>query len=132
MFNRCCFIVALLFIGVSWTNAQELKGLWLTTNGESIVQIYKADNGLYQGRLVWTADQSGTAKSYHGSMILVDFAQTNTTVFKGRVSDPEKQRVYSCTITMKSEDALDLRGYIGIPLFGRTEYWTRFLDNDSS
>ncbi|MDR2447697.1 MAG: DUF2147 domain-containing protein [Treponema sp.] len=27
---------------------------------------------------------------------------------------------------------MDLRGYIGIPLFGRTEYWTRVLNKDNS
>ncbi|MDR1031444.1 MAG: DUF2147 domain-containing protein, partial [Treponema sp.] len=120
--NRYCFIMVLFFMGIIWTNAQELEGLWLTTNGESIVQIYKVNNVLYQGRLIWTADQSDEAKNYHGSMVLIDFEQIDTTVFKGQVNDPEKQRTYSCTITMKNENALDLRGYIGIPLFGRTEY----------
>jgi uncharacterized protein (DUF2147 family) len=130
--NRYCSIVVLLFMGIIWANAQELEGLWLTTNGESVVQIYKTNNGLYQGQLIWTADQSDEAKKYHGSMILIDFTRIDTIVFKGLVNDPEKQKSYSCTITMKNENALDLRGYIGIPLFGRTEYWTRVLDNDNS
>jgi uncharacterized protein (DUF2147 family) len=118
-------------MGIIWTNAQELEGLWLTTNGESIVQIYKTNHGLYQGKLIWTVDQSDEAKRYHGSAILIDFTRINTTVFKGQVNDPEKQKAYNCTITIKNENALDLRGYIGIPLFGRTEYWTRVLDNDN-
>jgi len=131
MFKRYYFIVVFFFIGIIWTNAQELEGFWLTTNGESIVQIYKTDNGLYQGRLIWTRDQSDEAKKYYGSMILTDFTQINTTLYRGQVNDPEKQNVYSCTITMRSGNALDLRGYIGIPLFGRTEHWTRVLDNDN-
>lgn len=91
MTNRYRFIVVLFLMGVVWTNAQELEGLWLTANGESVVQIYKANNGLYHGQSLWTADQSDEAKKYYGSMILMDFARIDATAFKGRANDPEKR-----------------------------------------
>ena len=43
----------------------------------------------------------------------------------GRIYDPKKGSDYKCFIKMKSADRLDLRGYIGISLLGRTSYWTR-------
>ena len=31
-------------------------------------------------------------------------------------------------MTLNSKNHLDLRGYVGIPLFGRTSNWSRKLD----
>jgi uncharacterized protein (DUF2147 family) len=46
--------------------------------------------------------------------------------FHGSVLDPEEGRVYRCTVTLEPEGRrLSLRGYVGLPLFGRTETWTR-------
>jgi uncharacterized protein (DUF2147 family) len=32
---------------------------------------------------------------------------------------------YSCTITMRDANTLDIRGYIGVSAFGRTDVWKR-------
>jgi uncharacterized protein (DUF2147 family) len=42
----------------------------------------------------------------------------------GHLYDPESGRTYKGTIT-SAGDELNLRGYIGIPLLGRTEVWHR-------
>ena len=42
----------------------------------------------------------------------------------GHLYDPESGKTYKGTIASVG-DELDLRGYIGIPLFGRTEVWHR-------
>ena len=42
----------------------------------------------------------------------------------GNLYDPESGHTYQGTITAAG-DALHLRGYIGIPLFGRSETWHR-------
>jgi uncharacterized protein (DUF2147 family) len=42
----------------------------------------------------------------------------------GHLYDPESGHTYSGTI-VTSGDEMMLRGYIGIPLFGRTEIWHR-------
>jgi uncharacterized protein (DUF2147 family) len=42
----------------------------------------------------------------------------------GHLYDPKSGHTYSGTIAAKG-DELDLRGYIGIPLFGRSEVWHR-------
>ncbi|MGA3132274.1 MAG: DUF2147 domain-containing protein [Terracidiphilus sp.] len=44
----------------------------------------------------------------------------------GQVLDPETGKVYSATITLQDGgNKLRLRGYIGISLLGRTQYWLR-------
>lgn len=42
----------------------------------------------------------------------------------GQLYDPESGHTYSGWMTANG-NTLELRGYIGIPLFGRTETWTR-------
>ena len=43
---------------------------------------------------------------------------------EGRLYDPNSGHTYKGTMTAEG-DSLKLRGYIGIPLFGRTETWQR-------
>ena len=43
----------------------------------------------------------------------------------GTVVDPEEGREYRCTVSLEGASQLRLRGYVGLPLFGRTEAWRR-------
>jgi uncharacterized protein (DUF2147 family) len=41
------------------------------------------------------------------------------------VYDPKSGKTYRGKMTFVSPNQLNLRGFIGIPLFGRTTTWTR-------
>ena len=43
----------------------------------------------------------------------------------GTIYDPASGRTYSAEARLDGPDRLLLRGYIGIPLIGRTATWTR-------
>jgi uncharacterized protein (DUF2147 family) len=44
----------------------------------------------------------------------------------GRILDPKSGRIYSCKITLSEDNKrLTVRGYIGISLLGRSQYWLR-------
>jgi uncharacterized protein (DUF2147 family) len=43
----------------------------------------------------------------------------------GTIYDPANGRTYRAEITLRSRDRLDLRGYVGIRMFGRTTTWKR-------
>ena len=43
----------------------------------------------------------------------------------GRVYDPEGGDEYRGKLRLVDNNTMDLRGYVMIPLFGRTETWTR-------
>jgi len=43
----------------------------------------------------------------------------------GTVLDPESGDTYRCNIRLAAPDKLELRGYVGISLFGRTQTWVR-------
>jgi uncharacterized protein (DUF2147 family) len=49
----------------------------------------------------------------------------------GRLYDPKSGRTYSGTMVVKG-DTLKLRGYVGEPIFGRTEIWRRFAGGVAS
>ena len=43
----------------------------------------------------------------------------------GTVYDPENGKTYKCKLTLRKDGRLEVRGYIGFSLIGRTEIWTR-------
>jgi uncharacterized protein (DUF2147 family) len=45
----------------------------------------------------------------------------------GTIYDPENGKTYSCTIEMVNANTLNVRGYIGISLIGRTDVWKRVV-----
>jgi uncharacterized protein (DUF2147 family) len=43
----------------------------------------------------------------------------------GTIYDPTSGRTYQCTLELEGDDRLRVRGYIGVPLLGRTTTWIR-------
>ncbi len=62
-------------------------------------------------------------------MVILRGARTGTdseSTTDGEILDPENGKVYRVRITLGGDGrTLDLRGYVGIPLFGRTQTWLR-------
>jgi uncharacterized protein (DUF2147 family) len=59
-------------------------------------------------------------------LILRGFVSTENNLWEnGKIYDPKNGKDYSCKITMIDNNKLDVRGFIGISLLGRTETWTR-------
>ena len=47
----------------------------------------------------------------------------------GYIIDPKNGEIYHCKMTIDPDgNTLQVRGYIGIPLFGRTQTWTRITN----
>ena len=137
-------------------DADAILGKWYTDENESIVEITKDDDGRYNGRIVWLAEplveaghpQAGQPKRdiYNpvetrrdapiiGLVILKGFEYNGR---KGRwdsgtVYDPHDGRTYKCVIERGGKngaEVLNVRGYIGIRLIGRTTKWTRVRDGE--
>jgi uncharacterized protein (DUF2147 family) len=47
----------------------------------------------------------------------------------GTIYDPQSGKTYSATMELVNKDKLNLRGYIGISLIGRTSIFTRATTN---
>jgi uncharacterized protein (DUF2147 family) len=46
----------------------------------------------------------------------------------GTIYDPNSGKTYRCIITWVDSGTLKVRGYVGVPMLGRTETWTRVPD----
>lgn len=43
----------------------------------------------------------------------------------GTIYDPANGKTYKAKMRLENRDTLDVRGYVGVPLFGRTTTWKR-------
>lgn len=139
------FIFLLFFslYGVSQkVNADAVLGTWLTASGKAKVQIYK-ESDKYYGKIVWlkiptyedgtskmdknNPDKAKQSEPLLGLNMLKNFEFDDDEWEDGTIYDPENGKTYSCTIKYR-DGKLDLRGYIGISLIGRTQTWYKVSD----
>ena len=55
-----------------------------------------------------------------GLELLSDYAYADDR-WRGRIYDPESGKIYASTIRVAADGRLKMRGYIGMPMFGRTQ-----------
>jgi uncharacterized protein (DUF2147 family) len=59
-------------------------------------------------------------------IILRGVRQSGDGYSAGQILDPDEGEVYKCRIALLEDGRkLDVHGYIGIPLFGRSQTWIR-------
>lgn len=116
-------------------------GRWLTEDGAGVIEIYPCGEELC-GRIVWLAeslDSDGKpltdkqnpndalkTRPICGLDMLGGFKPAGANEWNdGWIYSPENGKTYSAQMTLESATVLKLRGYVGIPLFGETQTWTR-------
>lgn len=130
---------AMTFAGLA-QNKDAIIGKWINSTGEAHVDITKRGEK-YFGKIVWlkepkdekgntktdvkNPDESLRSKSILGLEILKNFIYEDNKWTDGKIYDPKSGKTYSCNMTMKGNDILNMRGYIGISLIGRSETWKR-------
>jgi uncharacterized protein (DUF2147 family) len=61
-----------------------------------------------------------------GMIILQGVRRSGDGYSAGRILDPDEGRVYKCRVALLDGGRkLEIRGYVGLPLFGRSQTWTR-------
>ena len=137
---------AILLVAI-WTapqaRAAEPEGLWYAEGGAAQVEIRSCASGLC-GRVVWLRspfDENGCPwrdlqneseslreRSVLGLEILhgLEPSSDEQAVWtNGAIYDPTSGRSYRATLRLRGADRLEVRGYVGIPLLGRTTTWIR-------
>ncbi len=138
-------VICLLIAGIKNGVAQKfgtdaILGIWLTGTQKAAVTIYKEGNKYY-GKITWlknpqeegkpkvdknNPDTKKKSDPLMGLNLLKDFVFDGTDKWeKGTIYDPENGKTYSCKITMVDESKLDVRGFVGISMLGRTQVWIR-------
>jgi len=136
-------VVCLLFTNAAaqQNSHDAITGTWMVQDGSAKIKIEKV-NGKFNGKMVWiknpndkngkplldskNPDVSLRNRPQLGLMLLENFAYDEDNLWNGgTIYDPDGGKTYSCKITMKDNQTIELRGYVGISLFGRTEVWKR-------
>jgi uncharacterized protein (DUF2147 family) len=124
----------------SRSGADAVLGTWTTAEGKSKVEVYSCEGG-YCAKIIWIRDSLKNGRPVAddknpdetlrnrpvlGLEIMKGFEYDGDAVWKrGKIYDPESGNLYSAKMTLVNDSTLELRGYVLVPLFGRTETWTR-------
>ena len=139
-------------IATAESDADGFTGYWYTEKQSSIIHITKAEKG-YNGKIVWlkepnyaegkenagkpkvdseNPDKDKRSQTIVGLSIMSKFEYNEDTKkwTGGLIYDPESGKNYKCEAKVEpnpedtTQERLNVRGYIGIPRFGRSTLWT--------
>lgn len=127
--------VAMFFATLSYA---QIEGKWKTIDDEtgqakSIVEIFKKSDGKYYGKVSQLLSKPANAncvdckddrknKPILGMEVVRGMKKEGATFTGGTITDPKTGKTYKCNIERKG-DKLDVRGYVGFSLIGRSQTW---------
>ena len=140
IFQGLMLLILLSVPGFAQTR-DDVVGKWFSSSGGAQIKIYKKGDK-YFGKIVWLRkpnDENGNPKTdiknpdpslrsrpAVGLEILRNFTYAGDGEWEdGTVYDPKSGRTYSCKMSMSDPDKLNIIGYVGFSMLGRTESWTR-------
>lgn len=134
------FFILVFFITISM-NGQEVLGTWnsrdeKTGEIDSVVEIYEKNNELFakiiditdpelKNGLCTKCKGSKKDKPALGMNILYKLTKKDNKWVGGYGLDPRTGNYFNVYIKLVNPNKLKVRGYAGIPLFGKTVYWDR-------
>lgn len=137
--KKLAFTFLLTFLGVF--SFAQITGKWKTIDdktgaAKSIVEITESQ-GVYSGKVVEilnparkhaTCEKCAGAdkgKKVLGLKIIngLKWDKDKQELTGGTILDPESGKVYKCLIKRKGPNTIEVRGYLGISLIGRSQTW---------
>jgi len=115
--------------------ADAIIGKWLTNDKSVKVHIFK-HKGKYYGKLVWgqeknrkdtlNPDEKLRSRYLLNAVILHNFVYDNDGTWSdGTIYDPKSGKTYSSYLSLQTRNTLEVRGYMGINILGKTSTWSR-------
>jgi uncharacterized protein (DUF2147 family) len=141
------FLITINVLRAQETNAaleaDKIIGVWEVGSGKARVRVTKYGDK-YGGKIVWLKEPNypdGTKKvdknnpdegkkntPLLGMNNLLGFIYKGSSEYDGgTIYDPENGNNYNCVIKLEDDNTLNVRGYIGVQLFGRTDIWKRVM-----
>lgn len=142
---KMTIIMLVLAVGLSANKpnaADDIVGTWLTGSKDAKVTIFKTGN-FYYGKISWMRepldekgrpktdinnhDESMQGKPVMNLLVLKSFEYNAIDEIwqNGTIYDPKNGKTYSCKLELANPNTLEVRGYIGLSLVGRTETWVK-------
>ena len=120
-------------------NGQTIIGQWETYDDKTkekkaVIEIYQTDN-LYFAKIVksFKGEKNALCETCKGinknkpiiGLVVIENIKKDGNEFNGgTVLDPDNGETYKCNLKLIN-NKLEVRGYIGFSLLGRTQYWVR-------
>ena len=119
-----------------------IEGTWLSGDGDGWIEI-RVDGGGLSGTVKGSPnadedrpdrdeknpDPSLRDRPLTGLELFTGFSYDGDGRWSGgTIYDPNSGKTYRCIITWVDSGTLKVRGYVGVPMLGRTETWTRVPD----
>ena len=120
----------------------RIEGVWFNGEKTSKIEIFKTKDGSYAGRIIWLKEpnnEQGKPKVDYKNpetklqkrplmnlVILTGLkADGKSKYVSGKIYDPKSGKTYSAKAELANNNTLNLRGFIGVSLVGRTDTWIR-------
>ncbi len=126
-------------VQVKAQSENAILGVWYNTEKTAKVEILKKGSP-FIGKIVWLKDPNPGGKPavdkdnpetklksrpLMGLNLLEGLKFDSGMWEDGTIYDPKTGKTYSCQVTLKSKEVLEVKGYIGFSLIGRTVEWTK-------
>ena len=114
-------------------------GQWISVDDEtgkekSEISLYEEGGKLYgriyalllpedQGKMCNESKGSEKGKPIVGLVVVQGLIKERENWADGTILDPANGKRYSCNISLKDDGTLDVRGYLGFSLLGRSQVW---------
>lgn len=141
MVKWACIAVLMASSACALAQNTSLTGDWLEPGG-SVIRVERCGSDLCMRLLALSPNAPATTDIHNPDASLRTRAlcglrigsgfhlEDATHASDGELYDPRSGNTYHGKMTLEG-NVLKLRGYVGIPLFGRTETWHRVQANDA-
>lgn len=135
------YLIVFLFPMIFHAQHHKVIGKWktiddITGKAISIIEIFEKSGKIYgkvhdifdaesKKRLCTNCTGEDKNKAILGMTVIKGLIKDGEEYSSGKILDPKSGKEYKCYITLEDKDKLKVRGFIGISLFGRTQYWHR-------
>lgn len=114
--------------------AGDIVGDYMVPSKDGAIRVYEK-GGKYYGKIILNKDpnkldvnnpdKAKQSQKVLGMNILNDFKFDGEIWESGTIYDPKNGKTYSCKITRMENGDLNIRGFVGISLLGRTETFVK-------
>ena len=144
--HKSLFLLLTLWLSIAGLSAkaQTLSplGIWTDAEKKATFEIYKCGDKLC-GKIVSLAvpndpatgkpkldtpnpDPKLRTRPRLGMVFMQGFTYEDDNKWdNGKIYDPESGKTYSCYMKMESANTMEVKGYIGFSLIGKSQTWTR-------
>lgn len=136
------FLLLIAFLVQAADNPDAVIGVWKNGEGTGMIQIFKKSDNKYYGRLVWlkvpnnpdgtprtdsnNPDEAKRQQPLKGLENMRGFVYAGESKWEGgNIYDAKNGSDYSGEMHLTDPNTLEVRGFIGVSLFGRTDVWKR-------